>query len=117
MNVEQLREICLSFPHATEDLPFDEWTLCFKVAGKIFAITSLNAPELSINLKCDPDKAIELREKYEDVSPGYHMNKNHWNTVKCIGSVPDHCVKEWIADSYNLVCKGLPARIKKELDL
>lgn len=80
MNIEELREYCISKKDVTESFPFDETTLVFKVRGKMFALTDLEG-ELSINLKCDPDLAIELREKYPAVQPGYHMNKKHWNTI------------------------------------
>jgi len=91
----------------TEEFPFDEETLVFKVAGKIFLLASLETIPLQINLKCDPEKAIELREEYESVQPGYHMNKKHWNTILIDGTVPDRKVFEWIDDSYNLVVAGL----------
>ena len=107
MNIEEYREYCLSFPGATEDLPFDENTLCFKVMGKIFSICDIEKFE-SINLKCDPSKVIELRETYPDiVFPGYHMNKKHWNTVLMETHLPDDLMKEWITDSYNLVVQNL----------
>ena len=104
MNIEELREYCLSLPGAGEDFPFDETTLAFKVKDKIFALTDLEPP-LSVNLKCDPELAIELREHYPAVVPGYHMNKKHWNTVNIDGSVNDDLLKEWILMSYNLVQK------------
>jgi predicted DNA-binding protein (MmcQ/YjbR family) len=110
MNIESYREFCLSFPGTTEDLPFDENTLCFKVAGRIFTICDIDEFE-SINLKCDPMKAIELREQYAGiVVPGYHMNKKHWNTVSMQGNLPDDLIKGWIEDSYNLVVEKLPKR-------
>lgn len=103
MNIEEYREFCLSFPGATEDLPFDENTLCFKVMGKIFSICDIEEFE-SINLKCDPIKAIELREIYPGiVIPGYHMNKKHWNTVIMDSALPNQLIKEWIRESYELV--------------
>ncbi|MCC5941141.1 MAG: MmcQ/YjbR family DNA-binding protein [Balneolaceae bacterium] len=108
MNIEQYRSFCLSLPGATEDLPFDENTLCFKVKGKIFSICDLDEFE-SINLKCDPVKAIELRETYPGVViPGYHMNKKHWNTVIMKNNIPDDLIEEWIVDSYKLVVAKLP---------
>lgn len=116
MNIEEYRSYCLSFSGATEDLPFDENTLCFKVMGKIFSICDIDEFE-SINLKCDPVKAIELREMYPDlVIPGYHMNKKHWNTVSMQDSLPDERIKEWITDSYNLVVAKLPKREREVLD-
>lgn len=115
MNIETYRNFCLSFPGATEDLPFDENTLCFKVMGKIFSICDIEAFE-SINLKCDPARAIELRETYPDVViPGYHMNKKHWNTVSMQHNLPDDLVKGWITDSYKLIVAGLQKRERDAL--
>ncbi|TVR35514.1 MAG: MmcQ/YjbR family DNA-binding protein [Balneolaceae bacterium] len=115
MNIESYRNYSLSFPGATEDLPFDENTLCFKVMGKIFTICDIEEFE-SINLKCDPIKAIELREMYPDiVVPGYHMNKKHWVTVSMQHNLPDDLIKEWITDSYNLVVAGLPKKDRGKL--
>lgn len=99
MDIEQLREYCLSKPEVTEEFPFDEVTLVFKVCGKMFALTVLDS-DLSINLKCDPELAVELRERYPAVQPGYHMSKIHWNTVILDGSISDKLVKEWIDHSY-----------------
>lgn len=107
MNIEQIREYCLKKKCVTEEFPFDEETLVFKVLGKIFILASLNSIPLQINLKCDPEKAIELREEYEAVQPGYHMNKKHWNTIIIDGSIPNKKILEWIDHSYNLVAKGL----------
>ncbi len=116
MNIEEYRNFCLSLQGATEDLPFDENTLCFKVMGKIFSICDIEQFE-SINLKCDPVKAIELREIYPDiVIPGYHMNKKHWNTVLMDSSLPDSLIKEWIRESYELVVQKLPNKDKKALE-
>lgn len=103
MNIETLREYCLSKPGVEETLPFGPDTLVFKVNGKIFLITGLGSEELSFNVKCDPDKAIELREEYSCVLPGYHMNKKHWNTIVVDGSVAVKQLKEWIDWSYELV--------------
>ncbi|TVP99931.1 MAG: MmcQ/YjbR family DNA-binding protein [Balneolaceae bacterium] len=115
MNIETYRNFCLSFPGATEDLPFDENTLCFKVMGKIFTICDIEEFE-SINLKCDPVKAIELREEYPGiVIPGYHMNKKHWNTVSMQHNLPDELIKEWIRDSYILVISKLPKKDRDKL--
>lgn len=116
MNIEDFREFCLSFNGVTEDFPFDdEDTLAFKVMDKIFAIT--NVEEFNgINLKCDPVKAAMLRDLYEDVQPGYHMNKKHWNTVNPQGKLDDEIIKEWIKDSYNLVVEGLPRKKQKKLE-
>ena len=106
MHIETLREYCISKKGADESFPFGEDTLVFKVKGKIFALVNLDS-ELSINLKCDPAFAIELRERYASVTPGYHMNKKHWNTVLLDGSVPDKEIQAWIDHSYDLV-KGSP---------
>ncbi len=106
MNIEELREYCLKKKGAEESFPFDDTVLVFKVLGKIFALTSTEG-EFTVNLKCDPEKAIELREKYSGVKPGYHMNKKHWNTIYFDGSISDLDAKKWIEDSYNLVEKSL----------
>jgi predicted DNA-binding protein (MmcQ/YjbR family) len=103
MNIESLREYCLSKPGAEETLPFGPDTLVFKVNGKIFLLAGMDDEPLSFNVKCDPDKAIELREQFSCVLPGYHMNKKHWNTIRVDGSVSSKQLKEWIDDSYVLV--------------
>jgi predicted DNA-binding protein (MmcQ/YjbR family) len=106
MDIEAFRELCLSFDDVTEEQPFGPDTLVYKVSGKMFALTGLGMFE-SINLKCDPETAVELRERYAAVRPGYHMNKQHWNTVLMDNSLPDSLIKEWIAVSYDLVRKKL----------
>jgi len=115
MNIESFREFCLSKPGTSESFPFDENTLVFKVAGKMFALTDL-ADDFSINLKCDPEKCIELREHYDCAKPGYHMSKKHWNTILIDGSVDDKLLKEWIDLSYNLVVLSLSKSQKALLD-
>ncbi|HNW98493.1 MAG TPA: MmcQ/YjbR family DNA-binding protein [Bacteroidales bacterium] len=117
MDAEKLREYCLSLNNVTESFPFDEVTLVFKVQGKMFALVNLDG-ELSINIKCDPEKAIELREHFSSVLPGYHMDKKHWNTIMIDGSIDDNLIYSWISDSYNLVFSKLPylQRIKKTND-
>ncbi|RPH32456.1 MAG: MmcQ/YjbR family DNA-binding protein [Bacteroidales bacterium] len=107
MNIEELREYCISKKGVTECFPFDEVTLVFKVGGKMFALTNLDG-ELSINLKCDPERAIELREQYPSIIPGYHMNKIHWNTVLMDGTIPNALVRELTDLSYKLVFDSLP---------
>jgi predicted DNA-binding protein (MmcQ/YjbR family) len=102
MNIEILREYCIKKNNVTESFPFGEDTLVFKVMGKIFALANLDG-DLSINLKCDPLYALEIREKYGSITPGYHMNKKHWNTVLLDGSISDVEVFSWIDHSYNLV--------------
>ena len=114
MNIEEYRNYCLNKPGVTEDFPFDSQTLVFKVGGKMFALADIDTFE-SINLKCDPELAIELREKYESVLPGYHMNKKHWNTVNIDGTINDNLIYEWIDHSYDLVFNNLPLKIKKIL--
>lgn len=105
-----LRSYCLGKPAATEDFPFDETTLVFRVKGKIFALTDTEALPLTVNLKCDPDRAVELRERHPEVRPGYHMNKTHWNTVELDGGLTDDEVRAMIDHSYDLVVRGLPRR-------
>ena len=104
MNIESLREYCISKQYVTESFPFDDETLVFKASGRIFALVSLEG-DFTINLKCDPAFALELRERYPAVIPGYHMNKKHWNTVVLDGSIPDKEVFSWIDQSYDLVLK------------
>jgi predicted DNA-binding protein (MmcQ/YjbR family) len=114
MDIESIREYCLSKQEVTESFPFGGDTLVFKVLGKMFALMNLQG-QLSVNLKCDPEKAIGLREEYSSVLPGYHMNKRYWNTVVLDGSVPDRLLKEWIDHSYNEVVKSLPKNRQKIL--
>jgi predicted DNA-binding protein (MmcQ/YjbR family) len=102
MNIETIREYCISKRGATEGFPFGENTLVFKTEGRIFALVNLEG-DLSINLKCNPALALELRERYSSVTPGYHMNKKHWNTIILDGSVPDKEILSWIDHSYQLV--------------
>ncbi|MGQ0828687.1 MAG: MmcQ/YjbR family DNA-binding protein [Bacteroidota bacterium] len=115
MNIEELRDYCLSKKGVEETLPFGPETLVFKVMGKAFLLTGLDAKPLEFNVKCDPEKAIELRDRYHCVNPGYHMNKKHWNTVTIDGSVSNKQLCEWITDSYNLVVSGLPKIQQKKL--
>ena len=103
MNIESLQEYCLSKPDVVETLPFGPDTLVYKVKGKIFLLAALDQDPLSFNVKCDPEKALELRETYPCVVPGYHINKKHWNTVFVDGSVTTAQLKEWIDWSYQLV--------------
>lgn len=114
MNIEELREYCISKKGVTENFPFDEVTLVFKVGGKMFALTNLDG-EPSVNLKCDPEKAIELREQYSAIIPGYHMSKIHWNTVYMDRSLPENLIKELIDLSYELVLASLPKAKRNEV--
>jgi len=105
MNIEELRDFTLSLKDVEECFPFGEDTLVFKTNNKIFLLVSLSAVPLQFNVKCDPEKAVELREKYASVIPGYHMNKKHWNTIIVDGSIPRNELKEFIKDSHSLVSK------------
>jgi predicted DNA-binding protein (MmcQ/YjbR family) len=114
MNIETLREYCLSKKGVSEGFPFDDKTLVFKVLGKMFLLTNLEGG-FSINVKCDPEKAIELREMYPSVIPGYHMNKKHWNTVFIDGTLTDLLIMSFIDHSYNLIRLSLSKNLQKEL--
>ncbi|MEV7553849.1 MmcQ/YjbR family DNA-binding protein [Amycolatopsis sp. NPDC089917] len=115
MTPAALRKLCLGFPGAREEFPFDENSSVFKVAGKMFALSPLKAEPLRINLKCEPDVAVRLRAEHPAIIPGYHMNKQHWNTVRLDGSLTDDFVREMIEDSYDLVVAGLPKREQEKL--
>jgi len=116
MNIEELRTYCISKKGVTEEFPFDSETLVFKVMGKMFALTGLNSVDLSVNLKCDPEYAVELREEYSsDIFPGWHMSKKHWNTVNYSGGLKDSFVKKLVDHSYDLVVSGLTKKLKEEL--
>jgi predicted DNA-binding protein (MmcQ/YjbR family) len=108
MDLAQFREYCLSKPRATEGTPFGPDVLVFKVGGKMFALAALDDVPTTVNLKCDPDLALDLRDRYDEVSPGYHMNKKHWNTVEIEGGIPDIDLRKMIDHSYDLVIKKLP---------
>ncbi|KOU65018.1 MmcQ-like protein [Streptomyces sp. MMG1533] len=112
-----MRAFCLSFNAAVEDFPFRPEISVFKVGGKLFALTTLDARPLTVNLKCDPEDAIRLRGEYPGlIAPGYHMNKRHWNTVTADGDLPGRLVRELIEDSYDLVVAGLPRAERLRLD-
>ncbi|MFG2973469.1 MmcQ/YjbR family DNA-binding protein [Streptomyces sp. NPDC048331] len=115
MTPEQLRAFCLGFNAAVEEFPFTPETSVFKVLGKVFALSALDAEPLKVNLKCDPELAVRLREEHEAIAPGYHMNKRHWNTVT-VGGVPDTMLRELVEDSYDLVVAGLPRAERLKLD-
>jgi predicted DNA-binding protein (MmcQ/YjbR family) len=108
MDLAQFREYCLSKPCASESTPFGPDVLVFKVDGRMFASASLDEVPARANLKCDPDLALELRDRYEQVTPGYHMNKKHWNTVEIDNGIPDAELRKMIDHSYELVVKSLP---------
>jgi predicted DNA-binding protein (MmcQ/YjbR family) len=105
MNIEEIRAYALSLENVTEGFPFGNDTLVFKVGNKIFLLASLASPVLQFNVKCDPEYALELREQYASILPGYHMNKKHWNTIVVDGSLTARQLKEFIKDSYRLVSK------------
>ena len=114
MDIETLRSYCIQKPGVTEAFPFDENTLVFKVGGKMFALCDVEDFG-GVNLKCDPGKAVELREKYDGVQPGYHMSKKHWNTVQAGMDVNDKLFYALIDHSYELVVQGLPEKDRKAL--
>ena len=115
MHIETIREYCLAKKEAEESFPFGETTLVFKVRGKMFLLTSLDNPILEFNVKCDPEKAIEWREQFAAVQPGYHMNKKMWNTVTVDGSISGRILRQMIDDSYQLVVLSLPKKSREGL--
>ncbi|WP_159472856.1 MmcQ/YjbR family DNA-binding protein [Dyadobacter sp. 3J3] len=115
MNLESIRDFCLDLPGVIEELPFGPDTLVFKVMGKVFLLTPMDSAKPQFNAKCNPEKAEELREKYSDIQPGYHMNKKHWNTVLITGSIPSELLYGLIKDSYELVVDSLPKKDKAAL--
>jgi predicted DNA-binding protein (MmcQ/YjbR family) len=116
MDLRTLRKSCLAKPGVTEGHPFGPGVLVMKVAGKVFAIIAEDSDPLSVSLKCEPEIATVLRDTYDAVGPGYHLNKRHWNTVTLDGSIEDDRVLEWIEDSYDLVVDKLPRRVRDELE-
>ena len=115
MNIESFREYCLKKPAATESMPFGPDNIVFKVEGKMFALAALDEVPPRVNLKCDPDLALELRDRYEQVRPGYHMNKKHWNTVELDGAIPETEIRKMIDHSYDLVVQSLPKAKRAQL--
>lgn len=116
MNIETFRDYCLRKKGVEETFPFDEQTLVFKVMGKMFALTGLEHAEFTVNLKCDPDRALELREQHPEIKPGWHMSKTHWNTVSFEGSLDDAFLCELIDHSYELVVNSLSKKLRTELE-
>jgi predicted DNA-binding protein (MmcQ/YjbR family) len=114
LDIESFRIYYLSRKGVSESFPFDENTLVFKVMGKIFALTNIEVFE-TVNLKCDPEKAVTLREQYPEILPGYHMNKKHWNTVEVHGSLGDQLLRSLIDHSYDMVVAGLPKKLQSSL--
>jgi len=117
MNIEIFRDYCLNKKAVTESFPFDEETLVFKVGSKIFALTSLDSNPFSANLKCEPERALQLREQHDIITPGFHMSKKHWNTVVMDGRLSNEFVFELIDHSYDLVVKGMTKKQRVELGL
>lgn len=115
MNIEEFRNFCIQKYGVTESLPLDENTLVFKVMGKMFALIDVELFE-SVNLKCDPEQAIKLRDNYDAVKPGYHMNKKHWNTIELNGSLSDKEIFHWVNHSYDLVVSKLPKKLRVEVN-
>ncbi|WP_372795098.1 MmcQ/YjbR family DNA-binding protein [Lutibacter sp.] len=115
MNIEEFRDYCLSKKYVTECFPFDNVTLVFKVANKMFALSGLENQPATVNLKCDPERAIELREEYSDIIEGFHMNKKLWNTITIESGLSNDLIKELIDHSYDLVVKGMTKKLQKEL--
>jgi predicted DNA-binding protein (MmcQ/YjbR family) len=115
MNIEFLREYCLSKKGVEETTPVGDDVLVYKVMGKMFALTSMEDPN-SVNLKCDPGYAIELREQFSEIQPGYHMSKKHWNTISYDGAVDDNLILKLVDHSYDLVVSGLTKALRKELE-
>jgi predicted DNA-binding protein (MmcQ/YjbR family) len=116
LNIEEIRDYCLAKPGVTEGLPFGEDTLVFKVGEKLFLLASISQNS-SFNVKCDPERAIELRERHPEVQTGYHMNKKHWNTVRTNGGLSRRELCHMIDHSYELVLKGLPKNLQAEIGL
>lgn len=112
MDIDQLREFCLSIKGATEDMPFEDPYLVFRVMGKWFAVIPLHDPELKINLKCDPDLAIDLRDQYQSVQAAWHFNKKYWNAIFLNRDMNDETVKQWIHHSVEEVVKKLPKKVQ-----
>lgn len=115
MNLEEAIVACLGMPGAEETTPFGPDVLVYKVAGKMFALGVPEDVPARMNLKCDPDRAMDLRDRYDGITPGYHMNKRHWNTVLLDGSVPGDLVREMIGESYQLVVNGLTRKQRESL--
>ena len=116
MDARALRDLCLGFTGAVEERPFGPQTSVFKVRGKMFALSALEREPLEVSVKCEPELAVELRNSYPAVRPGYHLNKRHWNTITLDGSLPDRLVRDMIEDSYDLVVSALPRRVREELN-
>jgi predicted DNA-binding protein (MmcQ/YjbR family) len=117
LNIESFRDYCLSKKGVSESFPFDETTLVFKVGGKMFALTSLESLDLEVNLKCDPEWAIELREEHPSITPGFHMNKKHWNSVLVNEAISESFFYQLVEHSYELVVRSLTKKMRKDYGL
>ena len=117
VDAAELRRWCLAQTGAVEDFPFGPEHSVFKVGGKVFAISALDRMPLEVSVKCEPELAVELRNSYPAIRPGYHLNKRHWNTITLDGSLPDQLVRDLIQDSYDLVADALPKRTRKQLEV
>ncbi len=115
MDFDELRRYCLAKPGATEEHPFGPGALVLKVGGKMFAIIGEDSEPLTVSLKCEPEIALMLRDAHASVTPGYHLNKRHWNTVSLDGTIDEDLVREWIDDSYDLVIEGLPRSLRNAI--
>jgi predicted DNA-binding protein (MmcQ/YjbR family) len=115
VNSTELRNWCLERPGAVEEFPFGPEHSVFKVGGKVFAISALERAPLEVSVKCEPELAVELRNSYAAIRPGYHLNKRHWNTITLDGSLPDQLVRDLVEDSYDLIVSALPKRVQREL--
>lgn len=116
MDLESFRAYCLAKKGVEETFPFDEVTLVFKVMGKMFALTGLDSETFTVNLKCDPEWALELRESHGEIQPGWHMSKVHWNTVDFTGELDEPFLRSLIDHSYDLVVKSLPKKLRAEME-
>jgi predicted DNA-binding protein (MmcQ/YjbR family) len=115
MDATELRSWCLAQPGAIEDFPFGPEHSVFKVAGKMFALSALERTPLEVSVKCEPELAVQLRDSYDAIRPGYHLNKRHWNTITLDGSIPDQLARDFVEDSYDLVVSALPKRTQAQL--
>ncbi len=115
MHADEVRELVLAYDSVSEETPFGPEPLVYKVAGKMFALLMIDETPVRLNLKCDPDRALELRDRHDAILPGYHMNKRHWNTLLLDGSLKPDLVRDLIAHSYELVVAGLPKKVREGL--
>ena len=115
MFADDVREVLLAKPHAVEETPFGSEVLVYKVGGKMFALLTVEEVPVRMNLKCDPERALDLRDRHEGIIPGYHMNKKHWNTLVLDQTLPANLIRELIDHSYDLVLAALPQKVRAGL--